>query len=576
MTKRSVFIAVLLLLGSLVSCALFLGQGGLTPALAWPLSVAALLALVLVLVAYNASVIPRLHRALAAYSQGDEAAVRAELAAIERSPWRSVAKPSLRYVEALLAFRAGDLALTRRELDLMLAASPGWLLRPTIFVLRASARGLRSLVAALQEDSAQAEADIAAVEGDLDGLPEAPAMAALARAVLLLRAGRHKELHRHLDRHRSLLLGALGSRTRVLARALLRPWIMPGHDAYRSAADEGELPSDPGTAWLVRLAPSLAPLLARRPIESEAGAPGAPRPAAPAPAAPRIEAPPPGQASKKAGLRVVAVWAALVVMFVALWQFLAPAPGPRHEAVQRESPQPSLLTSGPAALLAVPLFMGLVAFVLHRQRRWQQRSNQADRALLSGDFEAATTFYRELLGQASPASRAVAAGKLAGVALVYGDPEDALRWTTLGLAEARSLSGSVQLAYTGPLLAEESVAQALLGRASEARATVARLAKELPDSMQLPSTRFACELINLTHAGDLPAARALASSQPETLLLRIETELLAELTRATGAPEPREPTTSLLREAASEPHLTAWLERAAPSLMTEARAIARG
>ena len=107
------------------------------------------------------------------------------------------------------------------------------------------------------------------------------------------------------------------------------------------------------------------------------------------------------------------------------------------------------------------------------------------------------------------------------------------------------------------------------------RMTLERMTEELPHSLLLPSIRFATELVNLTYAGDLAAARSLALGRPETLFLGIQTELLTELTIATGSPEPRESVTALLREAASEPHLAAWLERAAPALVSEARSIAQ-
>ncbi|RYE91703.1 MAG: hypothetical protein EOO75_08290, partial [Myxococcales bacterium] len=217
------------------------------------------LALVL---AHDWRVTPQVHRAVAALQVGDEATVRGILDRLARWPWRRLASSTVSYLEATMAFRAGDLARSRRELDATLAAPAPWLLRPGILVLRAVAHGLRALVAALQGDVAQVSADEKALDGNPDAQPEALAMVELARAVVMLRAGgsRHAELQRHLDRHRSLLLGASLGRTRALARALLRPGVLPGHDAYRSAAGEGELASDPGTAWLRRIAPDLVPL----------------------------------------------------------------------------------------------------------------------------------------------------------------------------------------------------------------------------------------------------------------------------------------------------------------------------
>ncbi len=585
MTRRQVFVLLLYPLLSLAAAVFALARADTlqeATAAAYPAAIVLLLAPAALMLAYNRQVLPQLHRALAAYSVGDEPTVRGIVAALDRSRWRSLVTTNLRYIEALMAFRAGDLLAARRLLDQVLAAPASLLLRPAIFTLRASARSLRALVAALQGDDAQAEADATALDADRDGMADVPAMVALARAVVMLRAGQHERLQRHLDQHRSLLLGAPIGKARTLARALLRPWVMPGRDAYRSGAAEGELADDPATGWITRIAPSLAPLLARRPVEpSDAPAPRpAPRPAAAATAAAtRVEVPPPGKTPVVAK-RMVAVWAVIVLMFVAIWQFLGTGPAerssvrrsPARRAVQHQESSPAPLWPLGLMVAILPVAMG---YTMRRQRRWLQRTHQADRDLLTGNIAACQSFYRELLAQPNVASQAQAATKLAAVARRLDDPADVLRWTTFGETKIASLEPATRLFLEGPLLAEEASALAVLGRPREASAVVARLEKDVPDSMMVPAARFSVGLVNLVQGGDLVPARALVQQRPDSSLVQLEIDVLADLVLATGEAEPREPVRTLLREAASDTHLTAWLERAAPGLMSEARSLAQ-
>ncbi|MCU0654211.1 MAG: hypothetical protein MUF64_02630 [Polyangiaceae bacterium] len=513
---------------------------------------------------------PRLQRAIGAFSQGDMAGARSILDELERSFWHRSVRVNIAYLRGLIAFHEGDLPGARRWLDQALSYPLGFLMRVNGIVLRVSARAFRSTVAALQGDRATAEQDARRVDHDADGQIDSPALVALTRALLLLQGGQKDALRSHLRKHRQLLLAAPIS-MRPLVRALVRPWSLPETSAYRAQGDQVSLPEDPATAWILSIAPSLAPLLLQPPLDEDDRPATPPLPAAP----PQVKLPDLTAARKKGpillrklglvlGLSVVTF--ALVFPLVQL--LTKPPVGPAARSYDGPSPLPPELSL--LAFFAIGGIFVLSFWVGNRRvRSRQQKLNRADLAVALGDMENAIPTFRKLLLDDMAIFRAAGAQRLGHIANLHGHHQEAIAWSNLALDHLKKVPvGSDMLRHL--LLGEKASALLLDGQPEEARRQLTQIKPN--SSMFLPTLQFSFDLLDFLRQGDLPAAGALARKRSSTLLLPLPTELIADLTQLLTEPSPsRTQVAALLHEVSLDPLTEAWIHRAAPALLAQAR-----
>jgi hypothetical protein len=517
---------------------------------------------------------PRLQEAVAALDRQDTSRAQAIAEELERSLWIRWVRLNVTYLRSILAFDRGDLAESRRLLDLALTLPLGVSFRVHNVVLQASSRASRAVVAALQGDASQAEEDLQNLTDNLDGQIDVPAMAALARALLLLRAGETPALRQHLRKNQRLLLCVSG-KSRALARALLRPWSIPEATAYRAqGGEEATLPTDPTTAWLLKIAPTMTPLLLQQP-QADDSDPAAPAPV-PAPRGvkkdPFLPLPGAPQALRPRQRRpgALALWFLLIAGFVGLWSV-------RPEGSTRVPP-PSAPTPSPAHLGWLPVLGGGGVFIvalalnLRSSRKNQQLLNRADLALTRGETQEASEIFQGFLASRLPLLRAAGAQRLASIANLYGEHRDALRWSDLALEQLKKIRiGSAP--FEQIVRVEKGTALMLLGMPEEAWKEVKALETRAPESMFLPTLRFTVGLLERLREGDLPGAATLVREQKGQQLLSMPLELLADLAQLTAdETTSRAQLTALLQEISLDERTEAWLHRAAPALLARAHA----
>jgi hypothetical protein len=468
---------------------------------------------------------------------------------------------------AMIAVRRGDLDAVIRHADLALAGPWSVLLRATHEIQRGAAFGLRAFARAAKGDLEGATSDVRVVrQAGMVG-PDALAHAALAEAIVLERRGDRAGLAAHLGRQRRLLMSGLDVRERAVVRAMQRLLAAAPRSVYRTAAEpkKADVEDEPPLVeWLDKVAPQLsafAPKL-RAAAPATAVAPPVLTPSAEAIAQVKAQAP-----KKSAGplLKLVGLWALLVTMFLAIWQYAEPS---RERAARLPRPPP-LAPEPLSALWGIALAVFLIAFFA-----WIVIRNQAQARKLHGLMAAITrgddvdAELAELA--ASKLDLAAAQAELLRSAVADRRGQLAQGIAHIDAGRARLRTEALRAAASGMLAPSLTGARAYLlaamGRADEAAAELAQIP---PDYLLHDRTRFAVQLVALLACGDVDGAGRLVDATSPDISIGPRDELLRDLVRAATAPSGAGSLeiARLRAELREDDESRRWIEQVAPALI---------
>lgn len=492
---------------------------------------------------------------------------------------------SLGYVRRAIAVNRAWIALRRGDLDRAVELAGSAITRPVQWLSRIhdrsninEARGIRAVALASLGDDVGAEKDIAAILASPLASPFALARAELSRALLLERAGDRGALGAHLAKNRRLLLEHTHPRERAIVRAYQRMLEAPASSVYRHGAARDPAPRDePALSdWVAKLAPGAASFV--RAESTRVDAPGDRDREPPIDVAPgvtalakaRFDAP----SGAKKGLRVFALWALLIVMFLAIWQFLSPERQP-HERVPVPVTPPVSGDSGELLATLFPgvimvLVCGLVFFMIRRSRPQDEQLRAAHAKLARGDEASALAIFTKL-SSGLPAMAGQALLALATEMERTGDLRSAETLCDRGISRALEVA-TVASDYLLPgLFAEHAVIFAAQGKRAEAAAELALIEERYPAYALLDTVRFRIALVDRARHGEFAAAARIAERSAD-LPLTVRDELLADLVRVVaGADEAASAggeVDRLRKELRGDSVSRAWIEKVAPAALS--------
>ncbi len=490
------------------------------------------------------------------------------------------ARFSLGYVRRVIAINRAWIALRRGDLERAVELAGTAISRPVQWLTRghdrsniAEALGIRAVALASLGDDVGAERDIAAILANPLASPYALARAELSKALLLERAGDRAALGAHLAKHRRLLLEHTHPRDRAIVRAYQRMLTAQSTSVYRHGASRDPAPRDePALSdWVAKLAPGAASFV--RPEAARGNAPLDPEPAvevAPAVAAvakARFNAP----RSAGKGLRVLALWALLVVTFLAIWQFLGPErPPPGRFRVPVPAPvseDPSLFATLFPALIPA-LFVAFFLFFLLRRGRAQEEQIRAAQAKLARGDEASALAMFTTLSKGLPGVAGQSLLALAAEMERTGDLHIAETLCDRGIAKSLRIVAAASDFLLPGLFTEHAVIAAAQGRRAEAAAELALIEERYPAYALLDTARFRISLIDRARNGDFAGAARIAEKSAD-LPLTVRDELLADLVRVIAGTEPGGggEADRLQRELRGDAVSRAWIEKVAPAAL---------
>jgi hypothetical protein len=481
---------------------------------------------------------------------------------------------------AIIAMRRGDLEGALARTDAALARPLGVLARGQARVHTAAARGLRALLRASLGDREGAGADVAAVRADPASQPEALARAELAQAILLERSGDREALRAHLASQRRLLLGHASPRERAIVRAYQRMLKAPKTTVYRQNAPHEPTETtkgEPSVAdWIARIAPAAAPFarIARAPgSAAEPASPGANAdPEATKLAEARLQKSA-ARGTRRVGGKLLLLWVLLIMMFLAIWQFLAPDPGAPATAGQGPSDTLAPFLAVVFPLLVVLAVAGAFTFVVVRARSHVRRLEAAIAELARGDEAQAEAELTKLSRSAAKLVAAQASFQLALLAERRTDFAAAIEHCDRGIAAAvgnptvRVVSSSILLPE---LLAERAFVLAATGRAADAGAEMALVAGKYPTFPYRARAELRVALIERLAGAGLAGAAQLCEASTDDLPLSLRDETLVDLVRAAARPEAvgAGEVERLQDELRRDAELRRWLDAVAPAALS--------
>lgn len=540
---------------------------------AWPVAVLALLVSVPTLMAIRTAVpVQHVNSAVNALSAGRIETAEAHIAEAERSH-AGLIRISTNLLRAAVSLQRAELARSLEYLDTALAVRLPWLGRFNAKLNAASALAHRALVHALRGDEAAVRTDLDALESLSDKRVDALAYAALARAVLLHRAGDAGGLRQHLDQNRALLVEATAPRLRALVRAL-RWSTGRAHKAYRTPAvgDPSAVPQGID-AWIDTVLPGASDL-AQDPLDdveqSASAAPGEPTRSAglaaiAAAQPPLLHIAPP--APRRAKWKILAPWLVLIVAFLAIWQFLSGDP---------QAPEPAPEPARPAlnwAIMVGPLVFTVAVFIMFfvRGKRAQAELLRATRLMATSPEAAGESFARVTRSNLKQIA-AQAHLMLASLAERAADFPAVLAHADAALAQLRSL-GMRALSYDmllPDIHALRALAFAGLDRASDAASELARVEREFPTYYMLERARVRVEQLLAVRAGDFQTAARVATQRSPDLPISYRDDVLGEIaTLVSRGTVGRTRLSRLQHELECDPLLSHWLDVTAPDLMAQ-------
>jgi hypothetical protein len=485
----------------------------------------------------------------------------------------------LAYVRRVIDLHRADIAMRRGQLDVALGHVEAALAKPRGLVARnqagyhlIGAQATRALVRASTGDVDGARADAREVKAHKDAAPEALARASVAEAIALERSGDRDALAAHLRTERSLLLEYTTPRERAVVRAYQRMLEAPRTSVYRKTAsrdEEARHVEPPIADWIAQVAPSAAPFASRVRVATADGSPE--DEAALPPVEPGLVRLAEERVASKAKTqpvrtraRFVAIWLALILLFVAVFQLISPGEG---------SPPPMIGVDSLVALAGALLVLTLVAATLVAGRNVGQdkRLALAMSALARGDKKA----MAEVEAMARSRYRVTAAQaclQLARMAERRSDLETALRRCDEGIEAAthneatRSLLSSILLP---DLVAERAFLLAATGHPDKALAEMAAVAKQFPAFPFMARAELRVGLVLRVRRNDLADAARFARMATEDLPLSLRDETLVDLVRAVAHPESAGAgeVERLRRELRTDAELAQWLRTVAPSVV---------
>jgi hypothetical protein len=282
--------------------------------------------------------VPQINTALDAHARADLAEARALLEQADQAASRSpYLMRAIDLQRAEIAWTLGDLNAARAFVELA-AKRPA---RGAATRLQeGSAWGLSALVRAARGELDQARLDIERMRTHPSPLPGALGRAELAQAIVLARTGDRAALESHLERRREILR-QVAPRERAIARVLER-FALGGNLRVMHAAPLaracGEIPSL--STWLAKVLPIDLPLAkepegAMPPMQPMKDAPPARLGDLPDRSLP---VPPAKGRAARSPVRAVVLWAVLILMFLAIWQFLNSGRPTRPASAQPDVP----------------------------------------------------------------------------------------------------------------------------------------------------------------------------------------------------------------------------------------------
>jgi hypothetical protein len=515
-----------------------------------------------------ASAVPLVNRSMALLASGAARQAEAFIAESDKAVRVAYLRRTLEVQRALIAIGRGDTVAARAACDAVIGKPPGWMSRQHDRTQITAAHSIRAVARAASGDADGARADVEAVRASPAVQTDMLGRAAFAELLLLERAGDREALRVHLVRNKRLLLDDAAPRERKLIRAYQRMLLTGATSVYRKdaagdAADDR--PADFST-WMSdaeRSAPQVDPT-------AVTGASGEVDDGLLAKADRRLGAPP-GSPSKKLAF-TLGLWVLLILMFVGIWQFLAPDGAP---SALPAAPPPVVDEVEPpiwaSPWLALPLVALLIAPLVLRARR-------LERQLLAGIRKAA-------LGEAG-AEAALAALAASSVPLVRAQAERELahldeRATRFESALARcdraidalAKSANVKLVASDLLLPDLTAARAFallaLDRPAEALAELVLLEKRFPSFVFAARASFRLRLLDAVRRNDLAAAPALAA-QADTLALSVRDVALAELFLGVARPESTSDADRrrMAAELRDDPETRRWIQALAPHVLS--------
>lgn len=519
--------------------------------------------------------VPRVNTAVQHLVRGDLAAAAGVLDSIPaRATKSSSVRRAINTLRAMLALYEGRLDEAVRYASAALEGRRGLLTAALEGPQIAAAHGLRGLAFAALGDADRARADADAAETSADATPEVIARARIVKAILASRAAYHEEAFRlYLGANARLVLEHAMPRERALFRALRRMSRSPQRSVYREQgrAQDDRAPSKLAS-WIAYVVPEAAAyvegdrLLADR-VEEEAipsGVPSDVRALRTARAGAR-------SATSSGRRRLLVLWAALVALFFAVWQFLTPA-----EHAAKTAPAAPETPIGPSSwtydvvstlvALGVGMFFWIV-FMAVRKRR-QRALALARRLAAVGERARAWPALVELTSSSDGLIAATAGLELARLAASRADFAEAISRCDAAITRVskQPLRASASDMLLPALMTESAVAMAARGGLEDADAELAVLCRDFPTYPRLASSMLRVRLVRAMRAGDRAAACAVARSRTGDLPLPYREDVLADLVLASRAEASEDDLARLDAELHDDAELRAWLDAVAPGL----------
>lgn len=481
-------------------------------------------------------------------------------------------------VKRVLAVQRSMIALSRGEAEAAARhAEPATDPRVGLFtggyegLHRAEAFALRAEARAAMGEVEPALADAREVEASPFARGAALARIGLARAIVLARSGDKAALSAHLAERGNLILEHSMPRERSLLRALRALARAPGKSVYReSARPKEDEESKKLRSWIAQVVPDAA---AFAPDQREASSlehlltPAAidPNAMAAIASARRMAA----QTKRRARWPLIlGLWASLVMLFLALWQFLTPAervrPGevPVPEPVVEEAPS-LFLTYGSPVILGVFAVL-VLGTIIARYRKHERIVLEAERDAALDRKDLAKAKLAKVAGRRNPVISASVHLQLASIANREGDFGRAVAEADQGIAilstNAVSQAIASDLATPG-LITERAYALAALGRFREAETEIATMAQAYPTYPFLSRAAFSVRLITAVRSGDAKRAAELAMSRTPDLPIDLRTDLLCDVILAeSGEPMGADERERIHAELRDLPAIARWID----------------
>lgn len=520
--------------------------------------------------------VPRVNAAFELLSRGRAAEAREVLDQVRATSTHVVRAVSLQ--RALIALHEGDLDAALAAATAATGEATGLLTRGYERAGIASARGLIALVRAARGEPEEAEAAARAAEESEGAGPDAFARAELARNIVRAREGDHDAIARSMRERGTLMLESTLPRERALVRALRRMARARPRSVYREAQRPEDAAEPAGLSrWIATVLPEAAayasPAAGIAEATDRSAPPAAKRKALATIADDRRRA---ASANKRPKGRLVALWIALIVMFLAIYSLLGSAP---PEAAPE--PVPDMPGVGSAVALGVVLLAVLAGVFALQLRRAVNKLLAVHRASLPIALrrydEVRPELERIANGRLDQAGGAALAA-LGSIALRTARFEDALRAFDRGIARItrdatiRAASSDILLPQ---LIASRAFTLALLQRPDDAEAELALLGDGFPSFPYAASARLRVDLACAIARRDLSRAGAVARTRTPELPLGLHEDVLADVVLALAQPTRSEADQDerarVVSELDDDEELRRFVEAAMPGALAELR-----